>query len=96
METSACKTPKPPRSVIAVSPEDGDDLFWFELIRQEAAAEFAGLKPRGLEAMRQRGDGPKFVRVSSRCIRYRRIDLREWSESLLRKSTSDPGPKATE
>ena len=83
----------------AVSPEDGDDLYslgyWFELIRQAPAAEFAGLKPRGLEAMRQRGDGPKFVRVSSRCIRYRRIDLREWSESLLRKSTSDPGPKAT-
>ncbi len=83
----------------AVSPEDGDDLYsfeyWFGLIRQEPAAEFVCLKPRGLEAMRQRGEGPKFVRVSSRCIRYRRIDLREWSESLLRKSTSDPGPKPT-
>ncbi len=80
----------------AVSSEDGDDLYflgyWFELIRQAPAAEFAGLKPRGLEAMRQRGEGPKFVRVSCRCIRYRRVDLREWSESLLRKSTSDPGP----
>ena len=76
----------------AVSPEDGDGLYWFGLITQEPAAEFVGLKPRGLEAMRQRGEGPKFVRVSCRCIRYRRVDLREWSESLLRKSTSDPGP----
>ena len=76
----------------AVSPEDGDNGYWYELIPQEPAAEFVGLKPRGLEAMRQRGDGPKFVRVSSRCIRYRRIDLRVWSESLLRKSTSDLRP----
>lgn len=76
----------------AVSPEDGNGAYWFGLINQNGAAEFVGLKPRGLEAMRQRGEGPKFVRVSSRCIRYRRIDLREWSESLLRTSTSDPGP----
>ena len=85
--------PEPITSIDEAALPPGDDNgFWYGLIPSLPAADFIGLKPRGLEAMRQRGEGPKFVRVSSRCIRYRRIDLREWSESLLRKSTSDPGP----
>lgn len=80
----------------AALPKGDDSDYWYELVRPVLAADFIDMKLRGLEAMRQRGNGPKFIRVSSRCIRYRRIDLREWSEALLRKSTSDPGPdKAT-
>jgi len=66
------------------------------LIDEAAAAEFLGYTPRALQNWRVRGGGPKFVRVSSRSIRYRRRDLIEWAESRLRCSTSEmevPGKK---
>jgi len=44
-----------------------------------------------LQAWRQRGGGPLFVRVSSRAIRYRRRDLIAWAEAKLVESTSDTG-----
>ncbi len=50
--------------------------------------------PATMQALRQRGGGPKFVRISCRCIRYRRADLREWAEARLRKSTADTGEAA--
>ena len=61
--------------------------FWFGNIDEDAASDFVDLTPRTLQALRQRGGGPYYVRVSSRCIRYRRIDLRAWAERLLRNST---------
>lgn len=76
------------------SPENCDGDFWYALIPDTEAAPFLDLKPRGLEAMRSRGGGPKFVRVSSRCVRYRRIDLKEWADGLLRASTADIGQEA--
>lgn len=76
------------------APQDGDGAFWYSLIPEESAADFLGLTGRAMQAKRQRGDGPNFVRLSSRCIRYRRIDLRKWAEGLLRASTSDPGQAA--
>ena len=75
------------------APED-DPGFWFELVDERVAGVFVDLKPRTLQAYRQRGGGPRFCRVSSRCIKYRRIDLRTWSEARLRTSTSDPGQAA--
>ena len=68
-----------------------DPDFWYSLIAEKAAGEFLDLTVRGMQAMRQRGGGPPYVRVSARCIRYRRADLRAWAEKRLRKSTSDPG-----
>ena len=67
--------------------------YWFGLIDTPPAAAFLGLVERTLENYRQVGDGPPFIRVSARCIRYRRWDLKTWSDSRLRKSTSDPGPE---
>ncbi|MAZ02509.1 MAG: DNA-binding protein [Sneathiella sp.] len=61
---------------------------------EDRGAEFVGLDPRTLQARRQRGGGPKYVRISSRCIKYRRIDLKEWADGLLRQSTSDTGEAA--
>ena len=69
-----------------VSPE-----FWFQLIGETAAAKFLDLTPRTLQAMRQRGGGPRFVRISARCVKYRRLDLKNYTVSRLRSSTSDPG-----
>mgnify|MGYP001201380199 CR=1 FL=1 len=59
---------------------------------EKKAAALLGLSPKTLQKYRIAGGGPKFVHVSGRCIRYRLCDLKTWQESLLRNSTSDPGP----
>ena len=43
------------------------------------------------QARRLRGDGPTFIRISSRAVRYRWGDVLDWLESLRRTSTSDQG-----
>ena len=82
---------------VGVSPDlDGrdDDLdYWYALIDEKAAAEFIGVTDRTMQAFRQRGGGPRYVVISARCIRYRRIELREWAEARLRTSTADSGPE---
>ena len=68
--------------------------YWFALIDEKAAAEFLGLTDRTMQGNGYRGGGCRYIRLSSRCIRYRRVDLREWAESRIRTSTSDPGEAA--
>ena len=65
--------------------------FWFELIDEREAAVFLDLTERTLQKWRQAGSGPKFIRLSARCIKYRRINLREHAEERLVTSTADPG-----
>ena len=72
----------------------GDPTFWNALVDEKEAARFLGMTDRFMQHRRQQGDGPKFVAVSARCIRYRRLDLRAWSEARLRSSTSDHGAEA--
>ena len=55
------------------------------------AADFLSLTPRWLEMKRYHGDGPPFVRVSARCIRYRLSDIEDWVDCRIRTSTSDLG-----
>jgi predicted DNA-binding transcriptional regulator AlpA len=55
------------------------------------AADFLSLTPRWLELKRYHGDGPPFVRVSARCIRYRLSDIEDWVSCRIRTSTSDLG-----
>ncbi len=77
------------------APESGASPdFWFQLIDETAAAEFLDLTPRTMQAMRQRGASPRFVRISARCIKYRRVDLKNYADNRLRYSTSDPGQAA--
>ena len=77
------------------SPEPIDDLnFWHALINEKAAAEFLGVGVRFMQALRQRGDGPPYRVISSRCLRYTRLGLRQWSKARTRTSTSDPGHEA--
>lgn len=83
-----------PSALAAVdqAPESGAcPDFWFQLIDEKAAAKFLNLTTRSMQAMRQRGGGPNFCRLSARCIRYRRIDLKNYADDRLRSSTSDPG-----
>ena len=73
------------------SSEPDQTLFWEGLIDERRAAEFLSLSVRTLQGFRHRGGGAVFYRISSRCIRYRRSDLRAWVEARMRSSTSDPG-----
>ena len=68
--------------------------YWQALINEKAAAAFLGVEGRTLQSYRQRGGGPKYIALSSRCLRYRRIWLLEWTEARVRTSTSDPGKGA--
>jgi predicted DNA-binding transcriptional regulator AlpA len=73
-----------------------DQEYWFALIDEKEAAGFLGLTDRTLQKYRQQGGGPKFVKLSDRCVRYRRIDCHEYIKARLRASTSDPGPDAAQ
>ena len=74
----------------AAQPESSD--YWYSLIDEFAMADFLDLSVRSLQGYRYKGGGPRFVRLSSRCVKYRRIDGREYVEARLRSSTSDQGP----
>jgi hypothetical protein len=74
-------------------PPDASD-FWDAFIDEKAAADFLGLTDRTMQGYRQKGGGPKYVALSSRCLRYTRRWLRGWAESHVRTSTADPGQGA--
>ena len=64
------------------------------LSTEDEAAAALGFTARFLQNRRHRGDGPRFVRISARAIRYRPEDLQAWAAERLRTSTSDPGLEA--
>ena len=70
----------------ATSPHSNDPAV---LMRQEDAAQMLGVSPRALEAWRYRGGGPRYIRISGRCIRYRRSDIMTWIAERERHSTSE-------
>ena len=74
-------------------PPDVSD-YWHALINEREGGRFLGLTDRTLQSYRQRGSGPKYISISSRCLRYRRIDLKAWADARIRTSTSDPGQSA--
>ena len=72
------------------SQSKGYDLDHLDrLINENEAANFLGYSVRALQNWRVRGGGPRFVKVSSRSVRYRRRDLLEWTERLLRSNSSE-------
>ncbi len=85
----AAKTGVPPNEI---PPDLGHSDYWCCLITEGEAAGFFGLTRRTMQGFRFKGGGPRFVRISARCIRYRRIDLKRWADERLRSSTSDPDP----
>ncbi len=78
----------------ALTPPDTNTDYWHGLIDEKAAAAFWGVSERKMQKDRQTGGGPRYIRLSARCIRYRRINLREDAEARMRSSTSDPGAEA--
>ncbi len=59
------------------------------MINEKDAADYIGYTERALQGWRLKGGGPKFIRVSGRSIRYRRLELNEWANSKLVSSTSE-------
>ena len=76
----------------SATPDGIDDSE--RLVRQEEAAILLSVSPRCLENWRHRGEGPNFVKISKRCIRYRKLDLYNYVEQRIRTSTSDTGEDA--
>lgn len=73
----------------SLHPEAARDPDYFDrMIPEDEAARFLGYSVRALQNWRVRGGGPRFVKVSSRSIRYRRRDLIEWAEQRLQSNTS--------
>ena len=79
--------PQPPERDSVSNPD-----YWFSLIDEKEAGKFLDFSSRHMQGLRYRGGGPRFLRLSARCVRYRRWDLWEWAGEHLRTSTSDLGP----
>ncbi len=78
------------------SPAEADEDYWNVLIDEKEAARFLGVKDRFMQNRRQHGGGAQYIVISSRCIRYRRRDLKAFADARLRTSTSDPGQDAVD
>jgi hypothetical protein len=50
-------------------------------ISASEAARIIGIVPTTLANWRYQGKGPAFIRISSRCVRYRWEDLQVWIAS---------------
>lgn len=60
-----------------------------ELLTEAQAAEFLKFSPKALQKWRCVGNGPKFIKISSKAIRYMRKSLIEWANERMVSSTSD-------
>ena len=54
-----------------------------DLLNTAQAAHYLSLRPATLEHWRMTRNGPPFVRVGPRIVRYRRTDLDVWIESCV-------------
>lgn len=61
------------------------------LMNEEQAAAYQNVTRRAMQNWRLNGKGPRYVKLSERCIRYKKRWLIEHAEKNLRKSTSDQG-----
>lgn len=66
-----------------------DEYLDEEYLDPRAAAAHCGLSRRWMELARHIGNGPPFVRVTPRMIRYRRSDLDQWMRERTHRSTSE-------
>jgi excisionase family DNA binding protein len=55
------------------------------------AAEYVRLGKPTLERFRISGDGPVYLSLGKKAVRYRKVDLDDWLESRVTRSTSERG-----
>lgn len=79
------RTPRHPMSAtetISVTPAP--------VLRNEVqAAAFLCVSPRALQKWRVTGRGPRYLRLSARCIRYSQTELILWAEARLCRATAE-------
>jgi predicted DNA-binding transcriptional regulator AlpA len=59
------------------------------LLTPNEVAEVLSVKPATLNFWRATGQGPAFVRISKRCVRYRCADIQNWIDARV-----EEGPQA--
>ena len=69
--------------------------FHEAVLTTKQAAREVNLAPSTLAKMRVRGEGPPFVKLTKRAVRYIRRDLLQWRDRQSRISTSDRGLEAS-
>ncbi len=74
-----------------MKPAQSNSFDLYKQINTQDAASFLSVTPRYLEQLRQHGNGPQFVKVSPRCVRYRIQDLIDFQEAHLRINTIEAG-----
>ncbi|MCU7933115.1 MAG: helix-turn-helix domain-containing protein [Candidatus Thiodiazotropha sp. (ex Codakia rugifera)] len=67
--------------------EQNTAIDLYKQISTAEAAKFLGVTPRKLEQMRQHGNGPIYVKVSPKCVRYRIKELVDFQDANLKKHT---------
>lgn len=55
-----------------------------KIMTEAEAANFLGMTPRFLQSRRYKQNGPRYIRISDRCIKYRLTDLLAWLNSQCR------------
>ena len=60
-----------------------------ELLTTAAVAEWLGLSTQWLEIGRSKGYGPRYVRLSTRRVRYLRAEVLAWLAERTCRSTAD-------
>jgi hypothetical protein len=72
-------------AVIHLAPAGDDD----SLLDTVSTAKWLGVSTQYLELGRHLGYGPKFIRLSARCIRYRKGAVLDWLKTRQHASTSE-------
>lgn len=64
-------------------------IIWFD---EKQLSSMLNLSCKTLQKFRLTGQGPRFIRISKRCVRYDLADVLEWQASRRVSSTSEPCP----
>ena len=60
-----------------------------QLLNTEEASSLLGVNSMILETWRRKGAGPRFIRINSKCVRYRLGDLADFQEQHTEGSDRD-------
>lgn len=66
-----------------------NDIDHHSLINERQAAILLSVTPRALQMWRFLGKGPKFIRISRNCVRYKLKTLQDWISAREVQSTSE-------
>jgi predicted DNA-binding transcriptional regulator AlpA len=71
-------------AIAAAGVGDSDDL-----LTTTEVAEFLGLSTQWVEIGRHKGYGPRYLKLNTRRVRYRRADILEWLRQRSHSSTAE-------